>query len=77
MGLFGGKNEKEITIQVEGMHCGHCVAAVERELKQTPGVKKAKVSLEQNNAHVVYDETKTDPEKLRAAVETAGYHAAN
>lgn len=75
MGLFGGKNQKEITIQVEGMHCSHCVAAVERELKQTPGVKKAKVSLEQKSARVVYDETVTDPEKLRAAVAAAGYQA--
>ena len=74
MGLFGSKNEKEITLTIEGMHCNMCAANLERELKQTPGVKRAEVSFENKSAQVVYDEKKTDLQKISSAVEQAGYH---
>ena len=36
----------ETTYTVEGMTCGHCVAAVTEEVGQIPGVTDAKVTLE-------------------------------
>ena len=40
-----------ITLKVDGMTCGHCVAAVSRALAQVPGVERVvEVSLERGEA---------------------------
>jgi copper chaperone CopZ len=57
---------------VEGMTCGHCVAAVREELEQLPGVTSVQVELE--SGAVVLDGTETlTTEVLAAAVDEAGY----
>ena len=65
--------KKEVTLTIDGMHCDMCAANLERELKETSGVKKAKVSFAEKAAHVTYDENKTDLEAISAAVAVAGY----
>ncbi|HEY2863563.1 MAG TPA: cation transporter [Casimicrobiaceae bacterium] len=65
-----------ITLKVEGMSCGGCVASVTRVLTALPGVSDATVSLQAGTAQVAYDDTKTDPTALRAAIEDAGYEVA-
>jgi copper chaperone len=65
----------KITIKVEGMTCGGCKAAVEGALRRVPGVASADVSLEAAQAVVDYDEKKTAPSELRAAIEKAGFKA--
>jgi copper chaperone len=64
---------KEITLNVKGMSCNHCKMAVEGELKALDGVEDAVVSLENNNVTVNYDDTKVDVDKLKEAIEEAGY----
>ncbi|MFM7578601.1 MAG: heavy-metal-associated domain-containing protein, partial [Microcystaceae cyanobacterium] len=34
-----------VTLDVQGMKCAGCVSAVERQLKQQPGVQSAQVNL--------------------------------
>ncbi len=63
-----------IELSVEGMTCEHCVNAVTKALKAVPGVRDAKVSLEQKSARVEADQV--DPEALLAAVREEGYEAA-
>jgi copper chaperone len=65
-----------ITMKIEGMTCGGCVASVTRVLKATPGVSDAKVTLQPAEAQVTYDPQKTDVTQLTAAVEEAGYDVA-
>ena len=60
-------------IQITGMSCNHCVMHVLNSLHAVNGVKGAKLTLEEKNAIVEYDETKTDMEHLIAAIEDAGY----
>lgn len=67
--------KKKVMIQVEGMHCPMCEKNLTRALKESEGVKKAKVSLEKKNALVVFDDAKTDEAKIKAAVNEAGYQA--
>lgn len=62
--------KKELTI--ERMSCQHCVAHVETALRQVAGVRQVKVDLAQKRATVEVDGTVPD-EKLKAAVEEAGY----
>jgi copper chaperone len=65
-----------VTLKVEGMSCGGCVASVARVLNALPGVSDAAVSLQAGTAQVSFDETRTNPASLRAAIESAGYEVA-
>ena len=69
--------EKEIktmekTMQIEGMMCGHCEAAVKKALEELSGVSEAIVSHEQGTARVVLSEEVSD-EVLKKAVEDKDY----
>lgn len=59
------------TISIEGMHCQHCVAAVNEALQAVPGVTSVSVSLENNNA--VVEGASLDDVALKAAVEDTGF----
>ena len=72
MGLFKAKGERA-HLKVEGMTCGHCVMRVEKALNSLEGVKKVNVSLEKQEADVIYDEKKLNPDELEKAVTEAGY----
>jgi copper chaperone len=60
----------ETILNVEGMKCMHCKMAVEKALKEVPGVTEVKVDLEKKQAQV---EGAADKAVLTKAVETAGY----
>lgn len=64
-----------LTMQVKGMTCSGCASAIQSALKQVPGVLKADVSFDKNEAYVEYRKGKTTPEELVKAVEKAGYKA--
>ena len=61
------------TYSVAGMHCGHCEAAVRRELDRVPGVDGVSVDLERKLVTVAG--TRLDDGALRAAIDEAGYDA--
>ena len=61
------------TIQVGGMTCGGCVAAVTKALKSVEGVKEVAVSLTPGEARIEFDESTTSREHLSATVRKAGY----
>ncbi|QYG91410.1 heavy-metal-associated domain-containing protein [Iamia sp. SCSIO 61187] len=60
------------TITVEGMTCGHCVAAVEQEVGQIPGVTGVDVDLA-TGVVAIASEGELDPTAVAAAVDEAGY----
>ncbi|MEX2530071.1 MAG: heavy metal translocating P-type ATPase [Gemmatimonadota bacterium] len=62
-----------MTLPIEGMHCGACVAAVERALTRVEGVGSASVSMATEEARVSFDPSRTEMEALRRAVREAGY----
>ncbi|MBI4828641.1 MAG: heavy-metal-associated domain-containing protein [Nitrospinae bacterium] len=61
------------TIAIEGMSCGHCVQWISQALMKVEGVQNARVSIENQNAIVDYDETRATPDKMKSAIEMAGY----
>ncbi len=63
----------EKTFRVEGMSCGHCRAAVERELNGVSGVERSSADFERGTVEVAYDEDRVTTEDIRSAVEEAGY----
>jgi copper chaperone len=64
---------EDITLNVQGMTCGGCVASVTRVLKAVPGVAEATVTLQPGVAKVTFDPARTQPTALRAAIEDAGF----
>ena len=65
-----------VVFNVEGMNCGGCVKSVTGILQGVDGVASAEVSLENKNAVVTFDESKTDADALIDAVEDGGYDVA-
>lgn len=58
------------SLSVQGMSCASCVGAVERALRQVPGVVNASVNLATERATITGS---TDMGALVAAVAAAGY----
>lgn len=66
-------NEKEKTLNVVGMHCPSCVAAVELCITDVDGVDEAKADLDSGSVEVKYNADKVTDEDLIEAVEEAGF----
>jgi len=62
-----------LELEIEGMSCGHCVAAVSEALGELPGVSVDDVRI--GAAQVRYQPGKVSPEQIVLAVEDAGYTA--
>lgn len=60
---------------VTGMTCGHCVASVQEEISEIPGVESVDVTLE-TGAVVVTSAEPVSREAVEAAVTEAGYQLA-
>ena len=63
----------EKTFNVPDMSCGHCKVAVEDELKQLPGVERAKADVAGGTVEVSYDGSLVDTGDLEEDIEEAGY----
>ena len=63
-------------IKVTGMTCGGCSSAVTRALVAVDGVHNVDVSLATGEATLDFDENMTSLDKLKLAVEEAGYGVA-
>jgi copper chaperone len=64
---------QHLTLDIEGMSCGHCLNAVNRALSTLPGVEIESVAI--GRADVRFDENLASPAQLEAAVGDAGYRA--
>jgi copper chaperone len=62
---------KNVTLNVEGMSCGHCVNSIEGALT-TLGAS-GKVDLSGGTVAVVYDESKLELEAIKETIEEQGY----
>ncbi|NPV46046.1 MAG: heavy-metal-associated domain-containing protein [Armatimonadetes bacterium] len=65
--------EQTLTLQIEGMTCEHCVAAVKNALMRVRGVTRADVDQKAGRATVTLDPQQVAVEDLVEAVEEAGY----
>jgi|YelNatPaOPRAMG01_1025707.scaffolds.fasta_scaffold06495_6 copper chaperone CopZ len=61
-----------VHLQITGMTCGHCVAAVTKALKAVPGTQDAQVDLVSGRATV---QGSASPQALIQAVVEEGYQA--
>ena len=65
-----------LRIPIKNMHCSSCSIRIELALQMTPGVVHAWASLGPNAVDVEYDPETVDFEKIRQAIEQAGYRVA-
>ena len=64
---------QRVTLQINGMSCGHCVAAVKQALNEVPGVEVENVAIGQ--AVISYSPDKTKSTDITDALADAGYEA--
>jgi copper chaperone len=63
----------KLELEIEGMSCGHCVAAVSEALGELDGVNVEAVRI--GSAAVEYRPEVVSPEQIVLAIEDAGYTA--
>ncbi len=64
---------QHLTLQIDGMTCGHCVARVEKSLSKLDGVYVRRVTV--GSAEIDYDPARTPFTRIREAIDDAGYTA--
>jgi copper chaperone CopZ len=64
---------EHVELEITGMTCGHCVAAVKKALAAVPGVDSVEVTLSPPRAVVVCDSSRTTVELLLKATAEEGY----
>ncbi len=63
-----------LTLQIEGMSCGHCLNAVNKALGTLAGVELGSVTM--GRAVLQYDPARIGADQVLAAVRAEGYEAA-
>jgi copper chaperone len=64
---------EKVVLQVAGMSCEHCVAAVKQACESIEGVKKAKVNLHSGKVELECDSAYAGLDAVKAAIIEAGY----
>jgi copper chaperone len=64
---------ENVTINIEGMSCEHCVKAVTDAVTALPSVEDVAVDLDAGTAALAYDPNKVKLEAIKEAIEDQGY----
>jgi len=64
----------DITINIEGMSCQHCVNRVKKAIEALDGIKSLDVSI--GGTKVTFDEGKVSKNEIEKAIAAAGYKVA-
>lgn len=67
--------EKEVVLQILGMHCPACAEGISSGLARIDGVIEAKVNFATKEAIVRYDADEVSLDKIKAVVKRGGYEA--
>lgn len=64
---------ENVTLNVSGMSCGHCVNAVEGNVGKLAGVESVKAHLDAGKVDVAFDKDKVSLEKIKETIDDQGY----
>ncbi|MGN1401932.1 MAG: copper chaperone CopZ [Bacillus sp. (in: firmicutes)] len=64
---------EKVTLQVDGMSCGHCVKAVQESVGELKGVSSVKVHLEEKQVDVEYNASEVTLETIKETIDDQGY----
>ena len=62
-----------VTLNVQGMSCGHCVKAVEGSVGQLAGVNQVTVKLDKALVEVAFNESQVSLDTIKETIEEQGY----
>ncbi|MFS0820300.1 copper chaperone CopZ [Bacillus sp. 1P02SD] len=62
-----------VTLNVQGMSCGHCVKAVEGSVGKLDGVDQVNVKLDEALVEVAFNESKVTLGQIKETIEDQGY----
>lgn len=71
-----GVAAERLELQVDGMACPFCEAAVESVLRAQPGVVEADADFRTGRAIVIYDPERTDPKTIADSVNKRSFYRA-
>lgn len=64
---------EKVTLNVEGMSCGHCVKSVEGSVGELKGVSSVKVNLENKTVDVEYNASEVTLDAIKETIDDQGY----
>lgn len=64
---------ENVTLNVSGMSCGHCVKAVEENVGKINGVNSVKVDLETGKVEVAFESEKVSLDTIKETIDDQGY----
>lgn len=64
---------EKVTLNVEGMSCGHCVKSVEGSVGALSGVSSVKVDLENKKVDVEFNQAEVSLDKIKETIDDQGY----
>ena len=66
-----------VTLNVEGMSCGHCVKAIENSVTAISGVDNVQVQLDSGTVNVEFNKDAVEVEQITNVIEEQGYTIGN
>ena len=64
---------EKVTLNVQGMSCGHCVKAVEGNVGALSGVSTVKVDLKASTVEVEFNQQEVTLDKIKETIDDQGY----
>lgn len=64
---------ENVTLNVAGMSCGHCVNAVEGSVGKLDGVQTVKVHLDTDTVDIAFDPAKVTLADIKETIDDQGY----
>lgn len=64
---------EQVTLNVQGMSCGHCVNSIEGNVGKLKGVKSVKVHLSEGKVDVTFDSNTVSLNEITDVIEEQGY----
>lgn len=64
---------EQVTLNVQGMSCEHCVKSVEESVGSLAGVSTVEVHLDTGTVDVSFDKDKIKIEQIKEKIEDQGY----
>ena len=64
---------ENITLNVQGMSCGHCVKSIEGSVGELDGVNQVNVKLDKAQVEVSFNESQVTIDKIKETIEDRGY----
>ncbi len=73
----GDLTMQNVTLNVQGMSCGHCVNSIEGNVGKLNGVDSVKVHLSEGKVDVTFDSTILSLNEITEVIEEQGYEVEN